>query len=261
VTREALVSARGVVFGYGRRFRLEGVSLDLPAGQILGVIGPNGSGKTTLVRLLSKVHEPERGEICLGGVPLRRLSRRMLARQVAVVPQDLRLAFPLTVEELCLMGRHPHAEGRFFEGPEDVAKARTAMALAGVLDLKTVPVDTLSGGERQRALIARALAQEPRVLLLDEPTSHLDLRHQRDIIALLRQLSRERGVAILFVSHDLNLAAEVADRLLLLSGGRVARVGAPTEVFDEATLEAAYGCPVRVEKSPISGRPLVGVRL
>ena len=261
MTREPLVSVRGLAFDYGRRFRLEDVSFDLAGGEILGVIGPNGSGKTTLVRLLSKVHEPERGEIRLGGVPLRDLPRRALARQVAVVPQDLRLAFPLSVEELCLMGRHPHAEGRFFEGPEDLAKARTAMTLAGVLDLRAAPLETLSGGERQRALLARALAQEPRVLLLDEPTSHLDLRHQRDIVGLLRHLSRDRGVAILLVSHDLNLSAEVADRLLLLSGGRVARLGGPAEVFDEAMLGAAYGCPVRVETSPVSGRPIVGVRL
>lgn len=260
MSSEPVLLARGVAFGYGGRFRLDGVSLELCAGEILGVIGPNGSGKTTLVRLLSKVYEPERGAITLDGVPLGRLSRRMLARQVAVVPQELHVAFPFSVLELALMGRHPHAEGRFFEGPGDLAQAREAMALAGVLELAEEPVDALSGGERQRALIARALAQAPRVLLLDEPTSHLDLRHQRDIMGLLRWLARDRSVAVLLVSHDLNLAGEVADRLLLLRGGSVVRVGSPTEVLDEPTLEAAYGCPVRVDKSPISGRPVVTVR-
>jgi iron complex transport system ATP-binding protein len=259
--REPLVSARELSFGYGRRFRLAGVSLELDAGEVLGVIGPNGSGKTTLIRLLSKVHAPEAGEIRLAGVPLGRLSRRDLARQVAVVPQDCMPAFPVSVEELCLMGRHPHAGGRFFEGPRDVAKAHEAMAMAGVLELRDEPVETLSGGERQRALIARALAQEPRVLLLDEPTSHLDLRHQRDVVGLLGRLRRDRAMAIILVSHDLNLAAEVADRLLLLSCGRVVRTGAPAEVLDEPTLEAAYGCPVWVEKNPVSGRPMIGVRL
>ena len=256
----SLMAVRGLAFGYGGRFRLDDVSFELDAGEILGVVGPNGSGKTTLIRLLSRVHEPGGGEVRLDGAPLRSLPRREVARRIAVVPQDLALAFPFSVEELCLMGRHPHAEGRLFEGPRDVARVREAMALAGVLDLRQEPVDALSGGERQRALIARALAQEPRVLLLDEPTSHLDLRHQRDIAGLLRRLSRDRGMAILLVSHDLVLAGEVADRLLLLVGGRVAKAGAPAEVLDEAVLEAAYGCPVRVEKHPVSGRPMVSIR-
>jgi iron complex transport system ATP-binding protein len=236
------------------------VSFEVAAGEILGVIGPNGSGKTTLVRLVSKVHAPERGEIRLAGTSLTRLSRRALARQVAVLPQELEPAFALTVEELVLMGRHPHAEGRFFETAGDLARAREAMALAGVRELADQPLDALSGGERQRATLARALAQEPRLLLLDEPTSHLDLRHQREVVGLLRRLNRERGLTALLVSHDLNLAGEVADRILLLSGGRVARIGPPAQVLDEAVLEAAYGCPVRVEKNPDSGRPVVTIR-
>jgi iron complex transport system ATP-binding protein len=255
-----LVEVRDVAFGYGGSFRMDGVSFELAAGEILGVIGPNASGKTTLVRLLSKVREPEQGEIRLGGASLRRLGRRALARVVAVVSQELAPAFPITVEELVLMGRHPHAEGRFFESPHDRVRAREAMEEAGVLDLAAAPLDALSGGERQRAVLARALAQEPRLLLLDEPTSHLDLRHQREIVGLLRRLNREHGTTILLVSHDLNLAGELADRLLLLAGGRVARRGTPVEVLDEPTLEAAYGCPVRVEKSPVSGRPVVSVR-
>jgi len=255
-----IVDVRALAFGYGGRFRLAGVSFDVAAGEILGVIGPNGSGKTTLVRLLSKVREPDGGEIWLAGTPLGRMSRRALARQVAVVPQELTPAFALTVEELALMGRHPHAEGRFFESADDLTRARAAMALAGVLDLAAESLDALSAGERQRATLARALAQEPRLLLLDEPTSHLDLRHQREIVGLLRRLNRERGMAILLVSHDLNLAGEVADRVLLLSGGRPARLGTPAEVLDEPILEAAYGCPVRVEKNLLSGRPIVTIR-
>jgi iron complex transport system ATP-binding protein len=255
-----LVEVRGVSFGYGGSFRLAGVSFEVGEREILGVIGPNASGKTTLLRLLSKVHEPEQGEIRLAGAPLRRLGRFALARQVAVVPQELAPAFPVTVEELALMGRHPHSEGRFFEGPQDLARARQAMALAGVLDLAAQPFDALSGGERQRAVLARALAQEPRLLLLDEPTSHLDLRHQREIVGLLRRLNRDRGTTIILVSHDLNLAGEVADRLLLIAGGRVVKSGVPADVLDEATLETAYDCAVRVEKNPVSGRPLVTIR-
>lgn len=255
-----IVEVLSLGFGYGGRFRLAEVSFDVAAGEILGVIGPNGSGKTTLVRLLSKVREPDGGEVRLAGTPLGRISRRALARHVAVVPQELAPAFSLTVEELALLGRHPHAEGRFFESADDLARARAAMALAGVLELAGQPLDALSAGERQRATLARALAQEPRLLLLDEPTSHLDLRHQREIVGLLRRLNRERGMAVVLVSHDLNLAGEVADRVLLLSGGRTARLGTPAEVLDETILEAAYGCPVRVEKNPVSGRPIVTVR-
>lgn len=256
----ALLEVRGVGFGYGGRFRLEDVSFAVAAGEVFGVVGPNSAGKTTLLRLLSRVHAPHAGEIRLEGAPLARLSRRAVARRIGVVPEELALAFPLTVEELCFMGRYPRSAGRLFEGPEDVARVREAMALAGVEGLGPQPVDTLAGGERQRALLARALAQEPALLLLDEPTSHLDLRHQREMVGLLRTLNRERGMGILFVSHDLNLAAELADRLLLLVAGRVARLGAPAEVLDEPTLEAAYGCPVWVDKSPVSGRPVVHIR-
>ena len=257
--RGAGVAARDVSFGYGAGFRLHGVSFEVEPGELFGVVGPNSAGKTTLIRLLSGVHAVQRGEIRLDGVALAGVERRALARQVAVVPQASTLAFPLTVEELCLMGRFPHTRG-LFEGAADLETARAAMRLAGVEHLGRHPLEALAGGERQRALLARALAQEPRVLLLDEPTSHLDLRHQREMVALLRRLNRERGTTVLFVSHDLNLAGELADRLLLLVGGRVARVGAPGDVLDEATLESAYGCPVAVERSPVSGRPVVHVR-
>ena len=254
-------AARGVEFGYGGAFRLAGASFEVAEGEIMGLVGPNSSGKTTLLRLLSKVHAPDRGEIHFRGRPLGTVARLDLARDVAVVPQDEQLAFPVSVEELVLMGRFPRSAGRLFEGPSDLARAREAMALAGVLDLGDHLVDTLAGGERQRALLARALAQEPRVLLLDEPTSHLDLLHQRHLVGLLRQLNREQGMTVIFVSHDLNLAGELADRLLLLSGGRVVRLGLPREVLDEAVLEQAYGCPVWVERLA-SGRPVVlGVRL
>jgi iron complex transport system ATP-binding protein len=255
-------AARDVAFGYGGAFRLDLASFDVREGEILGLVGPNSSGKTTLLRLLSKVHVPDRGEIRFRGRPLAAVSRLALAREVAVVPQEEQLAFSITVEELALMGRYPRGAGRLFEGPEDLARAREAMALAGVLELGPYPVDTLAGGERQRAMLARALAQEPHVLLLDEPTSHLDLLHQRHLVRLLRRLNRERGITVVFVSHDLNLAGELADRLLLVSRGRIVRLGPPEEVLDEAVLEEAYGCPVWVERLAPSGRPVVlGVRL
>jgi ABC-type cobalamin/Fe3+-siderophores transport system ATPase subunit len=257
-----MFEAREVEFGYGGAFRLDRASFEVAEGEILGLIGPNSSGKTTLLRLLSKVHAPDRGEIRFRGAPIGAVGRLALAREVAVVPQEESLAFSVNVQELVLMGRFPRGSGRLFEGPEDLARAHEAMALASVLDLADHPVETLGGGERQRALLARALAQEPRALLLDEPTSHLDLLHQRHLVGLLRRLNRERGMTVVFVSHDLNLAGELADRLLLLSGGRMVGLGAPGEVLDAAVLEAAYGCPVWVERIASSGRPVVlGVRL
>jgi ABC-type cobalamin/Fe3+-siderophores transport system ATPase subunit len=259
-----LVEFRDVSFAYPapaeRRTRplaLADLSLDISAGEIIGVIGPNSSGKTTLIRLLTRVLEPAVGEIRLEGVPVGRLSRTDLARRLAVVPQGILPQFPFTVGELALMGRYPHDPGRYFESPRDRAVAREAMAATGVLELADVPLEHLSGGERQRAVIARALAQEPRLLILDEPTAHLDLRYQVEAAALLRRLNGERGMTILLVSHDLNLAAEVCDRLLLLNGGRPAAIGPPEAVLDEALLASVFGCGVVVDTSETRRRPIV----
>jgi len=241
-----------------RPFALSDLSLDISAGEIIGVIGPNSSGKTTLIRLLTRVLEPAAaGEIRLEGVPVGRLSRTDLARRVAVVPQGILPQFPFTVGELALMGRYPHDPGRYFESPRDRAVAHEAMEATGVLELADMPLEHLSGGERQRAVIARALAQEPRLLVLDEPTAHLDLRYQVEAAALLRRLNRERGMTILLVSHDLNLAAEVCDRLLLLNGGRPAAIGSPEAVLDESLLASVFGCGVVVDKNETTRRPVV----
>ena len=259
-----LVELRNVRFAYPasaerrtRPFALSDLSLDISTGEIIGVIGPNSSGKTTLIRLLTRVLEPAAGEIRLEGVPVGRLSRTDLARRVAVVPQGLLPQFPFTVGELALMGRYPHDPGRYFESPRDRAVAHEAMAATGVLELADMPLEHLSGGERQRAVIARALAQEPRLLVLDEPTAHLDLRYQVEAAALLRRLNRERGMTILLVSHDLNLAAEVCDRLLLLNGGRPVAIGAPEAVLDEGLLASVFGCGVVVDKNETTRRPVV----
>jgi iron complex transport system ATP-binding protein len=202
---------------------------------------------------------PAHGEVRLDGRPLGRLAHAELARRVAVVPQDAPRPFPFSVEQLVLMGRYPHGPGRYFENAEDRDLAREAMAATGVLELAALPLEQLSGGERQRAMLARALAQQPSLLVLDEPTSHLDLRYQAETAALIQRVNAERGMTVLLVSHDLNLAAEVCDRLLLLSRGRVARVGAPTEVLRRERLEAVFGCEVSVEVNPASGRPVVQV--
>lgn len=257
------VEFRDVAFAYPRAaaprtraFAFPGLSLAIERGEVFGVIGPNSAGKTSLMRLLTRVLRPERGEIRLDGRPIDALSGWELARAVAVVPQEAPRPFPFTVEQLVLMGRYPHAPHRFFEDAADVAAARAAMLATETLPLAALPLEQLSGGERQRAMLARALAQEPRLLVLDEPTAHLDLRYQAETAALLRRLNRERGMTILLVSHDLNLASELCDRLLLLRAGEIARVGAPVEVLEQALLEDVFGCRVTVDKG-VSGRPVV----
>jgi iron complex transport system ATP-binding protein len=260
----SLVEFRNVTFAYpapdeqrARSFTLSDLSFEIAPGEILGVIGPNSSGKTTLIRLLTRVLEPDGGEIRLEDAPVRRLSRTELARRIAVVPQGILPEFPFTVGELVLMGRYPHDPGRYFESPRDRAVAREAMEATGVLELADLPLEHLSGGERQRAVVARALAQEPRLLVLDEPTSHLDLRYQVETAALLRRLNRELGTSILLVSHDLNLAAEVCDRLLLLSAGRAAAIGSPETVLDPTLLASVFGCEIVVDKNETTRRPIV----
>jgi len=256
-----LVDCQRVGFVYASElagaFAIRDLSFDVKPGETFGVIGPNASGKTTLVRLLSRVLAPSSGQLRLDGADVTRLSRAAVARQVAVVPQDVPRGLPHTVEELVLMGRYARAPGRFFESPEDRAAARRAMEAVGVLPLREALLDRLSGGERQRVVLARALAQEPRLLVLDEPTAHLDLRYQAECAGLLRRLGREAGLTIVLVSHDLGFAAELCDRLLLMAAGAAVRVGSPETVIDEAVLESAYGCRVLVDKHPISRRPTV----
>jgi iron complex transport system ATP-binding protein len=253
----------GVAFSYpspeprGRPFALRDVSFELADGEIMGVLGPNSAGKTTLIRLLTRILSPTRGTIEVGGTPIAAMTRAALARHIAVVPQDTPQGLPFTVQELVLMGRYPHAPRRFFETPDDVRAARAAMAATGVLDLALAPVAVLSGGERQRVALARALAQGPRLLVLDEPTAHLDLRYQVECASLLRRVNRERGTTVLVVSHDLNLAAELCDRVLVLAEGAIVRLGTPDDVLEENLLASVYGCAVAVGRNATSGRPVV----
>jgi iron complex transport system ATP-binding protein len=260
-----LVELRGIEFAYPapggpaprQPFAIRDLGVTVGEGEIFGVIGPNASGKTTLIRLLSRVLVPVRGEILFAGRPLRGLARAAVARAIAVVPQDVPQGFPYTVEELVLMGRYPHSPRRLFESDDDREHARQALAATGVLDLRGERLDRLSGGERQRVMLARALAQRPRLLVLDEPTAHLDLRHQVECVGLLRRLNRQTGLGIVLVSHDLNMAAELCDRLLLLHRGAAVAVGPPEAVLTEATLEAVYGCRIAVGRHAATGRPTV----
>jgi iron complex transport system ATP-binding protein len=252
-----LLEADGLSFAYGPRPVLVDVSLRVGRGELIGVIGPNGSGKTTLVRLLSGVLAPQAGSVRLADRPLAAHRRRELARRLAVVPQDPTVEFPFTALEVVLMGRAAHLPALGFPGDRDLAVARAAMARLDVGGVEDRPLGRLSGGERQRVLLARALAQEPDVLLLDEPTTHLDLRHQAGIYDVVQERRRDRGTAVLSVLHDLNLAALYCDRLVLLAAGRVAAEGTPRDVLVPGVLAAAYGTDVQVGVHPLTGGPVV----
>ncbi|HID55026.1 TPA: heme ABC transporter ATP-binding protein [Candidatus Poribacteria bacterium] len=244
-------------FGYEKEQIIKGLSFDVEDGEILGIIGPNGSGKTTLLRLLSGVLHPWSGRVKFKGRDLRRMRRREIARKVAVVPQQNLIIFPFTVREIVLMGRAPYLGMFQNESKRDFEIAERAMDYTDTLRLAHKPVDELSGGELQRVIIARALAQEPEVMLLDEPTSHLDLKHQMEIFNLIKRLNFEEGMTFVLVLHDLNLAGEYCDRLLLLKEGRSYKMGKPDEVLTAETIRETYGVDALVTRNPITSAPHV----
>lgn len=250
-----------VTFGYDEAVVLSNVSLDIHPGEFVGVIGPNGSGKSTLLRLMAGVRRPGSGAVLLNGTPIHDMPRRDVAQRIAVVPQETTFTFSFTALEVVLMGRSPYL-GRFaLERATDIDIARASMDATDTWHLRDRHMDTLSGGEKQRVVISRALAQEPAILLLDEPTTALDIRHQVDIYRLLNRLHTEAGHTIVVVLHDLNLAAKVCHRLVLLDRGKVRRDGPPSEVVRADLLSAVYGTELHVESDPRSGRPTVSVPL
>lgn len=234
-----------VTAGYRERRVLHGVDLTLRRGDVTALVGPNGAGKSTLVAVASRWLTPDGGVVRLDGAPVAAYGRRPFARRVAVVAQGGEVPEGYAAEELVAMGRAPHAG--FLRGPRasDEAAVEAAMRVTDVWDLRRRRVETLSGGERQRVILARALAQAPSVLLLDEPTSHLDLRYQIETLRTARAAAA-RGVAVLVVVHDLNLAARACHRVVLLDRGHVVAAGTPAEVLTEARLRATYAADVRV---------------
>jgi iron complex transport system ATP-binding protein len=233
----------------------ERFSVDLAAGDFVAVLGPNGSGKTTLLRLLSGTLSPGGGEVLLSGHPVRDLLPRQRARVLAVVLQESRILFNFSVLEVVLMGRAPHLGLWGLEGPADFDAARAALREVDLEGCENRNLDDLSSGERQRALIARALAQQPRILLLDEPTAFLDMKHALEIYEILRRLNRERGLTVVAASHDLNLAARYASRVALLHRGRVAADGTPVAVLTPETICRVYETNAEVFIDPATGAP------
>jgi ABC-type cobalamin/Fe3+-siderophores transport system ATPase subunit len=253
-----MLNASDISFAYPRRRAashrvLEDVSLEVARGAIVGLLGPNGSGKTTLLRILAGVLPPQSGTVAIDGRPIAHLTRRELARRVAVVPQETHSTFDFSVIDMVLMGRYPHLGAFELEGADDQAIARDALAATGTSALEARPFATLSGGEKQRVVIASALAQASDMLLLDEPTAALDLGYQFEIAALLRRLNSERGTTMVVSTHDLNLAAAMCERVVLLKQGRVIAQGVTEETMTVANIRQLYEVEADVQFHPLAG--------
>ncbi len=249
----------GVTARLAGRDVLRGVDLEVRSGEVLGLLGRNGAGKTTLLRVATAVLPAGAGSVLVNGAGVSELSRRELARRLAVVPQETHVPFPFRVSEVVLMGRTPHQGAFGFDAPEDLARAQAALERMGVAQLADRSILEISGGERQLVMVARALAQEPDVLLFDEPTAFLDLGHRLDVLGVLREVAAD-GRAALVVSHDLTLAARFCDRLALLADGRIAASGSAADVLTPEHLRAAFGIEADVVPGP-DGAPLVLPRL
>jgi len=251
------LQVRQVYFSYSDGPVLQDVDLTVAAGEMVGLLGPNGSGKTTLLKLASGVLRPGQGSIWLDGSELHRLGRRAVARSVAVMPQQFHVPFAFTVGEVVMLGRTPFIRTLAGESVADREAVSSALDMVSIKDLEERRFDELSGGERQKVVLAMALAQQPRLLLLDEPTVHLDITHQVEILERVRSLNREQGITVIAAMHDLNLASLYFDRLVLLREGHVVADGTPQEVITEELLRAVFGASVRVERHPATGTPHV----
>ena len=250
-----MLSVKNVSAGYGRKIVVRDVTMRVAEGEFVGLIGPNGSGKTTLLRVISGVLAPSEGEVLLRDAPLRTIGKRRLAQMMACLPQELASDLAFTVREIVLMGRSPHLSRIGRETRRDSEAAEKAMALADIADIADRFMTEISGGERQRAFIAMCLAQEPQILLLDEPTSHLDVGHQLSLLDLVKRLNRRSGMTVVAVFHDLNLASEYCDRLLLLHQGRAEALGQPQEVLTAEIIRRVYQAKVLTEPNLVSGKP------
>jgi iron complex transport system ATP-binding protein len=244
-----------VSLGYGKRIVLDNISLEVKPGEMLGIIGPNGSGKSTLIRGITRLISPSSGQIFLNGQNIASMSRGDLARLIAVAPQNAVLPELFTAFEVVLMGRTPHLGLFRYEGEKDLAIVRNAMEVTQTTAFAERRVGELSGGERQRLIIARSLAQEPKVILLDEPTAHLDINYQIETLSLIRQLCLEQDLIVASALHDLNLAAQYCDRLVMLSNGKIYCQGVPKAVISSQNIREVYGAEVCVYPHPVNALP------
>jgi len=248
-----------VSFSYLNGLVLRDINLTVKAGEMVGLLGPNGSGKTTLIKLASGVLKPRYGEIRLDGSTLNQLSRKAIARHVAVVPQQFHIPFAFTTSEVVMLGRIPFVKALAGETLVDKQIVDEAIRLVGISHLVNRRFDELSGGERQKIILAMALAQQPELLLLDEPTVHLDISHQVETLELVRRLNFEHGLTVIAAMHDLNLASLYFDRLILLKEGRIWAEGTPAQVLTESSISEVFSASVRVEAHPATGVPHIVV--
>lgn len=251
------IVTKNLSHNYGDCPVLKDLSFSVQKGDFFVIIGPNGCGKTTLMKVISGIMKLQKGKLELLGHPIQSYTRKALARTIAFVPQVVPVDFPFTVTEVVLMGRSPYLGMLGIEQENDLKIAKQAMAFTGVEHLAHRKMDQLSGGERQRVFIARAICQEPQVIFLDEPTASLDLAHQVRVMDLMENLKEEKGVTVVMVSHDVNLAAMYGDRLLLLKEGQIVSLGLPNDVLTFQTLEEAYGCILLVDENPLGRFPRV----
>src|SRR5207253_8788475 len=252
-----MLEARNITVNYGTREAVANISLSTKAGEVIAIIGPNGAGKSTLLRALNGSVLPAGGEVLLDGKPLRGYARRVLARHIAVVAQEAELRFPVTVMEFVLGGRYAWSSAWGWESEQDVEIARRVLRETELEDFESRLMNELSGGERQRAVVARALATEAKIFLLDEPTANLDLAHQATMLRLVRGRCDDRESAAIVVTHDVNLAAEFADQVMLLKGGREIASGPPRSVFTPELLSRVFDLEVLVDEHPVTGAPRI----
>ncbi|MEU3165344.1 ABC transporter ATP-binding protein [Streptosporangium sp. NPDC006930] len=251
------LQALDVRLGYGDRVVVDGLDLGIEAGTVTTIIGPNGCGKSTLLRAMGRLLRPSGGEVLLDGKRIDKMPSREVARILGVLPQAPSAPEGLTVADLVARGRHPHQTWYRQWSSDDESAVGEALAMTGLLDLGERPLDELSGGQRQRAWISMALAQGTDLLLLDEPTTFLDLAHQIEVLELVRRLHGELGRTVVMVLHDLNLAARYADRLVAMREGRVVAAGPPAEVLTETLLAEVFELDAKVIEDPVTGTPLV----
>ncbi|OGL42165.1 MAG: hypothetical protein A2043_11615 [Candidatus Schekmanbacteria bacterium GWA2_38_9] len=251
------IELNNVSFSYGNGWVLENISFNVCKGDMAGILGPNGCGKTTLLRLIYKAIKPLEGNIRLFGKES--IKRSEISKKIGVVPQRDISNIPFTVFEIVMMGRYPQTRGISFEKKEDVEIVNKIMVLLDISHFKEKYFNKLSGGERQRVLIARAIAQEPEILLLDEPTSHLDLKHQLECYRLLRKLNSERNLTVLIVSHDLNIASEYCNQLILFRNGAIHDKGTPDKVITNDNLKKVYEIDAFIDSNPFSSKPRITI--
>jgi iron complex transport system ATP-binding protein len=253
----SLLQVKHIHFKYRNHWALNDVSFEVGAGEIIGIIGPNGSGKSTLLKLIDGMMTPGSGEITIDGMKVNAMKRDALARIVAFVPQENQLIFPFSVEEIVLMGRSPHLGKFTFESKADYEIAYHAMELTNTLTFANRKITELSGGERQRVWISRALAQEPLMMLLDEFTAFLDMRHQIILFDLMKTFNRSRNLTVIIATHDINMISQYTSRIILLHAGEIHALGTPDEVITRDNILTVYETDVLIDKNPKTGSPRV----